>query len=125
MIYGMGTDLVEVSRIEKILKRWGEKFIARVYSPIETRYCKTKAFPSIHFAARFAAKESFLKSLGIGLGMGVSLKDIEVVNNEQGRPVMKLHRGAENRLREAGVTGVHVSVTHTRTHASAVVILEK
>jgi holo-[acyl-carrier protein] synthase len=125
MIYGIGTDLVEISRIEKILQRWGDRFIEKVYSPIETDYCQGKAFPSIHFAARFAAKESFLKSLGIGLGMGVGLKDIELINNEQGSPLMKVHNRAENILHERGVTGVHVSVTHTRKYASAVVILEK
>ena len=70
MIFGIGTDLVEVSRVEKILQKWGEKFLKKVFSQNEIEYCKKKAFPAIHFAARFAAKESFLKSLGIGLGMG-------------------------------------------------------
>jgi holo-[acyl-carrier protein] synthase len=125
MIYGVGTDLVDVIRIRKILEKWGDRFIGKVYSYNEIYYCQKKAFPPIHFAARFAAKESFLKSLGIGLGMGVGLKDIELLNNEQGSPHLKLHNRAEGVLREAGVTAVHVSLTHTRNHASAVVILEK
>jgi holo-[acyl-carrier protein] synthase len=125
MIYGVGTDLVEVSRIEKIIQRWGDRFITKVYSPDEIDYCQKKAFPPIHFAARFAVKESFLKSLGIGLGMGVGLKDIELINHEKGNPSMKLHNRAGDMLRDNGVTAVHVSLTHTRNYASAVVILEK
>jgi holo-[acyl-carrier protein] synthase len=125
MIYGVGTDLVDIIRIEKIIEKWGDRFIEKVYSHDEIDYCQKKACPAIHFAARFAAKESFLKSLGIGLGMGVGLKDIEMINNEQGRPILKLHNLAEELLSEAGVTAVHVSLTHTRKHASALVILEK
>jgi holo-[acyl-carrier protein] synthase len=125
MIYGIGTDLVEVSRIDKILQRWGEQFVTKVFTPVESDYCKKRAFPPIHFAARFAAKESFLKSLGIGLGMGVGLRDIEMINDQQGKPLLKLHERAENILREAEIKAVHVSVTHTRKYASAVVVLEK
>lgn len=125
MIYGIGTDLVDVIRIKKILEKWGDRFIGKVYSRVEIDYCQKKAFPAIHFAARFAAKESFLKSLGIGLGMGVGLKSIELINNEQGSPLLKLHNRAEEMLREAGVTAVHVSLTHTSNYASAVVVLEK
>ena len=125
MIYGVGTDLVDVIRIRKIIEKWGDRFIGKVYSHVEIDYCQKKAFPAIHFAARFAAKESFLKSLGIGLGMGVGLKDIELINNEKGSPLLKLHNRADEVLREAGVTAVHVSLTHTRNYASAVVILER
>jgi holo-[acyl-carrier protein] synthase len=125
MIYGVGTDLVDIIRIRKIIEKWGARFIEKVYSHDEIDYCQKKVSPTIHFAARFAAKESFLKSLGIGLGMGVGLKDIELINNEQGCPILKLHNRAEELLREAGVTAVHVSLTHTRNYASAVVILEK
>ena len=92
MIYGIGTDFVEVPRIEKILQKWGEKFTGRVYSKGEIDYCHNKAFPAMHFAARFAVKESFLKSLGIGLGMGVKLRDIEVINTPQGKPILKINQ---------------------------------
>ena len=125
MIYGVGIDIVEVLRVEKILQKWGDPFIAKVYSADETAYCKKKAFPAIHFAARFAAKESFLKSLGMGLGMGVGLKDIELINDLQGKPYLKTHNRAEAILREVGIMTIHVSVTHTREYANAVVILEK
>jgi holo-[acyl-carrier protein] synthase len=125
MIHGIGTDLVEVSRIERILKKWGDRFLQRVYANDEIEYCNNKAFPAIHFAARFAAKESFLKSLGIGLGMGVKLREIEVSNNELGSPVLKVNKKIGNILDNLGVNAVHVSMTHTREHAHAIVVLER
>lgn len=125
MIHGIGTDFVEVSRLEKILQRWGDRFIGKVYSQNEINYCQNKAFPAMHYAARFAAKESFLKSLGIGLGMGVKLKEIEVINNPQGYPVLKIHEKIKDNLDKLGITAIHISITHTREHAHAIVILEK
>ena len=125
MIYGIGTDLVEVNRMEKIIQRWGERFTEKVYSQDEIDYCTRKAYPAIHYAARFAAKESFLKSLGIGLGMGVSLKDIEVINNAQGNPQLKMNERIRKVLDTHGIISVQISMTHTRDHAHAVVILEQ
>jgi holo-[acyl-carrier protein] synthase len=125
MIHGIGTDFVEVSRIDKILQKWGDRFIGKVYTNDEIDYCKNKAFPAMHYAARFAAKESFLKSLGIGLGMGVRLKEIEVINNPQGSPILKIHERIKEILDKLGITAMHISMTHTREHAHAIVILEK
>ncbi len=125
MIHGIGTDFVEVSRIDKILQKWGDRFIGKVYTNDEIDYCKNKAFPAMHYAARFAAKESFLKSLGIGLGMGVRLKEIEVINNPQGSPILKIHERIKENLDKLGITAMHISMTHTREHAHAIVILEK
>jgi len=125
MIHGIGTDFVEVSRLERILKEWGDRFLDRVYAHDEIEYCKNKAFPAIHFAARFAAKESFLKSLGIGLGMGVKLKEIEVRNNTLGNPELKINEKVVSILDNLGVKAIHLSMTHTREHAHAIVILER
>ncbi len=125
MIHGIGTDFVEVSRLERILKEWGDRFLDRVYAHDEIEYCKNKAFPAIHFAARFAAKESFLKSLGIGLGMGVKLKEIEVRNNTLGNPELKINEKVASILDDLGVKAIHLSMTHTRGHAHAIVILER
>ena len=125
MIHGIGTDFVEVSRLERILKEWGDRFLDRVYAHDEIEYCKNKAFPAIHFAARFAAKESFLKSLGIGLGMGVKLKEIEVRNNALGNPELKINEEVVSMLDDLGVKAIHLSMTHTREHAHAIVILER
>ena len=125
MIHGIGTDFVEVKRIENILSRWGSRFLAKVFAKDEIEYCMKKSSPAVHFAARFAAKESFLKSLGIGLGMGVPLTCIEITNNDLGNPMLAIHGKANDFLRGLGVTAVHVSMTHTREHAQAIVILEK
>ena len=84
--------------LKKSFKNGVKNFLQKVYSQNEIEYCKNKAFPAIHFAARFAAKESFLKSLGIGLGMGVKLQDIEVINNEKGSPTLKVHESIKARL---------------------------
>lgn len=125
MIYGIGIDFVEVSRMEKILKRWEERFTNRVYSPLEIDYCKKRAFPTMHYAARFAAKESFLKAAGVGLWMGVRLKDIEILNNRKGRPEIKLHEKAKEILQDNGITTIYISLSHTAVLAVAMVILEK
>jgi holo-[acyl-carrier protein] synthase len=125
MIHGIGTDFVEVSRIERILKKWGDRFIDRVYAHDEIEYCKNRAFPAIHFAARFAAKESFLKSLGIGLGMGVGLREIEVSNNALGSPILKMNDKVAGILENLGVNAIHVSMTHTKEYAHALVVLER
>ncbi|HUH66747.1 MAG TPA: holo-ACP synthase [Syntrophales bacterium] len=125
MIHGIGTDLVEVKRIERILSRWGNRFLDKVFAHHEIEYCVKRTSPAIHFAARFAAKESFLKSLGIGLGMGVPLTAIEIRNNELGNPMLAIHGKADDLIKGLGVTAVHVSIAHTRAHAHAVVILEK
>ena len=124
MITGIGIDLVDVGRLKKIIAKWGCRFTGRFFSRREIDYCQKKAIPAIHFAARFAAKESFLKSLGIGLGMGVNLKDIEVMNDQQGKPDLILHDEAQRLLCERDVRKVHLSLTHTSESAVAVVILE-
>lgn len=124
MINGVGIDLVDVNRMKKLLAKWGDRFMGRFFSQHEIGYCQRKATPAIHFAARFAAKESFLKSLGMGLGMGVKLKDIEVINDHQGKPDLMLHGRAQRLISERGIRKVHLSLTHTSESAVAVVILE-
>jgi holo-[acyl-carrier protein] synthase len=125
MIYGAGIDIVEVRRMEEIIQKWGGRFVARVFSQGEISYCTSCALPAMHYAARFAAKESFLKSLGIGLGMGLCLRDIEVTSDRQGKPEVRLRGRAEDTLRRLGIGAVHVSLSHTRHSATAVVVLEK
>jgi len=79
----------------------------------------------MHYAARFAAKESFLKAGGIGLWMGIRLKDIEALNNREGRPEIKLHAKAKESLDDNGISAVHLSLSHTATLSVAMVILEQ
>jgi len=125
MVYGIGVDLVENERIDKIIARWGEKFLARVFSEREIAYCGRYAQASLHYGARFAVKEAFLKAIGTGMGRGVLLREIEVVNEDSGKPVVCLTGGARRHLDGVGVNRIHLSITHTKNYASAVVLLEK
>jgi holo-[acyl-carrier protein] synthase len=125
MIYGIGIDLVENSRLEKIIEKWGTKFLNRVFSTGEIQYCGKHVQSSTHYGARFAAKESFLKALGLGLGMGVNLRDIEVMHDKNGKPVLSLCAGAKDLIEKKKITKIHLSLTHTKKYASAIVLLEK
>jgi holo-[acyl-carrier protein] synthase len=125
MIQGIGIDLVENERIEKIITKWGEKFLERVFSEEEIKYCGRHIQASIHYGARFAAKEAFLKALGIGLGMGVKLREIEVVHDNSGKPDLSLRDGAHAQIEEREIRKIHLSLTHTKRYATAIVVLEK
>ena len=124
MIYGIGIDLVENSRLDKIIAKWGRKFLDRIYSEGEIQYCGRHAQASPHYGARFAAKESFLKALGLGLGMGVHLNDIEVVRDENGKPALSLYGEAKAQIKKRKITKIHLSLTHTKKYATALVVLE-
>ena len=125
MIEGVGIDLVETERLARIIARHGSKFLQRVFGEDEINYCSRHAEAAIHYSARFAAKESFLKALGIGLGRGVRLREIEVVHDGQGKPALMLRGEAEIHVKKRNISRVHVSLTHTKRHATAVVLLEK
>ena len=125
MIQGIGIDLVENERIKKIINKWGQKFLQRVFSEREINYCARHIQASIHYGARFAAKEAFLKALGIGLGMGVKLHEIEVVHDDQGKPDLSVRDGAQIQIEQKQIKKIHLSLTHTKNYASAIVLLEK
>ena len=125
MIEGIGIDLVENVRIEKIINKWGQKFLQRVFSEGEINYCGRHIQASLNYGARFAAKEAFLKALGIGLGRGVKLREIEVVHDDQGKPDLSLHGEANLQIEQRQIKRIHLSLTHTKNYATAIVILEK
>ena len=128
MIFGIGTDLVEVDRIKKELASHGEKFIDMLFTESERTYCTRAENFGIQaqcFAARFAAKEAFLKALGSGLRGGLKWKDVEVINNELGKPEIRMQNTAQEICENAGIDNVYVSLSHTKESAIAVVILEK
>ena len=125
MVYGIGIDLVETDRMAKIVGRWGAKFLERVFSAKEVEYCTRHADVAIHYAARFAAKEALLKALGIGLGMGARLKEIEVVRNNMGKPDIVLSGGARAHAEKQKIVRIHLSLTHTKKYATAFVVLEE
>lgn len=114
---GLGVDIVEINRIEKILART-PSFKARVFTEQEREYCDKKHKPAVHYAMRFAAKEAVLKALGTGIANGIRLCEVEVVHNAKGKPSPKLYGRAEQIAQEQGVLEVHLSLS--RTHETAV-----
>ena len=125
MIYGIGTDLVKIERIEKVIKKWGDRFIDRVFTPDEREFCFKRVSPYSAFALRFAAKEAFSKALGTGMKRGVAWRDIEVFHHKSGKPGLKLHGKSLALCREEEITAFHVSLSDEKEYGVAVVILEK
>jgi holo-[acyl-carrier protein] synthase len=124
MIKGIGTDIVEVGRIERESARLGPGFLGRLFTPGEIDYCEQRHRRFESYAARFAAKEAFLKALGTGGRDGISWQDIEVVRDARGRPELMLRGRAEALARERGVSKVFISLSHSRELAAAVAVLE-
>lgn len=124
MIYGIGTDIVEVQRVEdKILKRNG--FRELVFTPHEIAYCEQQAASYEHYAARFAAKEALLKAMGTGWGNGgVNFNEIEVRNDAAGKPELHLIGNAADRYAQLNIKQILVSLSHVKSTAVAMVIIE-
>lgn len=124
MIVGLGIDLVEIDRVRRMIESLGDRMYKRLFSDGEARYIRNKPLPAQHAAVRLAAKEAAFKALaGNDLARRITWTDVEVVSDSHGIPSIKLHGTAERRARELGVTRVHVSLTHTRETAGAVVVL--
>src|ERR1700742_2558092 len=124
MVIGVGTDLIEIERIEHSVARFGERFLERVFTPGEIAYCQAKKGSAESFAARFAAKEAAAKALGTGISRGVSWKEFEVTRERSGKPNLVLHGRAAELAAAMGVTRITLSLTHTRDMALAVVVME-
>ena len=125
MIVGTGIDIAEVDRIEHSLKRFGRRFVERVFTEGEIRYCESKANKAERYAARFAAKEAGMKAIGTGWSHGVRWRDIEVQRMPGGRPALKFHGRAGEFFAKLGAERAHLSLTHTKGTAMAFVILEQ
>lgn len=125
MIVGSGIDLVEISRIEQSVERFGKRFLNRVYTPAEQAYCLRKRNSAESLAARFAAKEAGAKALGTGISHGVSWLEIEVVREPSGRPTIRFHGRAAEIAQRMGVGHVALSITHTSALSMASVVVEK
>jgi holo-[acyl-carrier protein] synthase len=124
MIVGTGIDIAEVPRIQQSIERFGQRFLERVYTAGEMRYCDSKANRAERYAARFAAKEAAMKALGTGWNHGVRWRDCEVVRLPGGRPTIHFHGKAEEFAAKLGVKNAALSITHTKEQAFAQVILE-
>ena len=128
MIIGLGSDLADIRRIEATLERFGERFVARIFTDVERARSERKADRAASYAKRFAAKEACAKALGTGLRAGVFWRDMGVVNARSGQPTLALTGGAANRLAAitpAGRTAhIHLTLTDDHPYALAVVIIE-
>jgi len=124
MIVGTGIDIAEVPRIAESINRFGERFIRRVFTEGEIRYCDTKANRFERYAARFAAKEAAMKALGTGWNNGVRWRDVEVVREPGRRPTIKFHAKAAEVATRLNAKNISLSITHTAEQAMASVILE-
>jgi holo-[acyl-carrier protein] synthase len=127
VILGLGSDLIDIRRIERMIERFGDRFIDRIFTPAERRKCDGRANRAAGYARRFAAKEACSKALGTGFRRGVFWRDLGVVNLPSGRPTMRLTGGASLRLAEmtpAGMTArLDVTLTDEPPIAQAVVII--
>jgi holo-[acyl-carrier protein] synthase len=124
MIVGTGIDIAEVRRIAESIERFGERFLHRIFTEGEIRYCESKANRVERYAARFAAKEAAMKALGTGWNLGVRWRDVEVSRQPGGRPTIIFHRKAAEFAAQMGAVRVAVSLSHTAEQAIAQVILE-
>ena len=122
MVVGLGTDIVEIVRIGRMIERHGEHFLTRVYTEGEIKYCHRRKEAYQHFAGRWAAKEAVMKVLGTGFIRGISWHDIEVQTLKSGQPIVRLSGGARDRAHSLGIRQVLISISHCRSHATATAI---
>ncbi|MBI5806305.1 holo-ACP synthase [candidate division TA06 bacterium] len=121
MIVAIGTDIVKVERIEQAYKTYGRRFLQKVFTEEEARFCLSRKHPAPALAARFAAKETISKCLGTGFRRGVYPNLIEIVDNEKSRPTVKLHGKAA----EFGKDYIfHLSISHEKEFVIAVAVME-
>ncbi|MBR7144014.1 MAG: holo-ACP synthase [Lentisphaeria bacterium] len=120
MIVGIGTDIIEIARLARSL----EKVKAHCFTPAEVDYCERFRDNLTHYAGRWAAKEAFAKALGCGFGADCAWDDLEILNNENGKPVMTIAGKALQTFEKIGGETIHLSISHEKNHATAFVILE-
>ncbi len=124
MITGIGTDIISIERIKKIMNDRGEQFLNLVFTAGEKKYCQSKKFPWVHFAGRFAAKESVFKVLKTGWGLGVKWTDVEVIKSKNGEPGILLKGQTKLIARRKGIKKILLSISHDRKYAMATAIGE-
>jgi holo-[acyl-carrier protein] synthase len=123
-VYGVGIDLVKVERLEKLLERWGERFETRIFTELERQFCSGRKNRAACLALRFAAKEAFVKALGLGMRKPVLWLDVEVRQDALGKPEIFLTPPALQYCREKGIRSWHLSLTDDGRYGAAVVVIE-
>jgi holo-[acyl-carrier protein] synthase len=124
MIYGVGTDLIEVQRVARVLERYGERFARRILCEPELKRFRAHRQPVAYLAKRFAAKEAFSKALGTGIHAPANWHGVWVSNLRSGKPVLEYTPALAELLHKRGIKRSHLSITDERGMASATVILE-
>jgi len=124
MIYGTGVDIIECARIQKVMER-DLGFKDKIFTPGEIEYCESKNRNKYqHYAARFSAKEAFMKAIGTGWRFGIRFADIEVIHDELGQPHIRLHGKAKEFAETERFSKIHVSLSHVKELTTAIVIIE-
>jgi holo-[acyl-carrier protein] synthase len=124
MIIGIGTDIIEVTRVHEAMQKYGDRFARRIFTDTEIAYCSAKKTAALHYAGRFAAKEAAFKALEHGWGGSLGWKEVEITNEVSGAPRLSFHGKALELANEKKVRNVFVTISHIQDYASAVVILE-
>ena len=124
MIYGVGTDLIEIGRVRKVLERFGERFARRILCESELKRFRAHKQPVAYLAKRFAAKEAFTKALGTGIHAPANWHGVWVVNLKSGKPVLEFSAPLQALLQQRSIRNAHLSLTDEREIAAATVILE-
>jgi holo-[acyl-carrier protein] synthase len=123
-VVGIGVDVVECSRIEHSMERFGDRFLKRVFTEGEVAYSTSMKFPARHLAARFAAKEAVSKAFGTGIGKAMGWRDIDVQKKPSGEPFLVFSGPANDLARSRGVTNALITLSHTDHLAIACIVLE-
>ncbi len=123
MILGMGVDIIEIYRMRDAIKKWGDSFLTKIFTPREIKYSTARRFAPQHFAARFAAKEAVVKAFGEPIKHPIRWTEIEVLNDEEGKPMIEFHNDALRLKKKKKVGKVVVSMSHSENYAIANVIL--
>ena len=121
-IIGIGTDITECLRIARMVDRHAEMFIERVYTPREAQYCRSQKQSTESFTGRWCAKEAILKALGTGWRRGIAWRDMEILNDQAGRPIVELSGGTLEVAEQLGVTEILITISHCHTHATATAV---
>jgi holo-[acyl-carrier protein] synthase len=125
MIVGIGIDLVKISRIQEAVQRWDKRFLNRVFTPLEQQYCYARLDPYPHFSGRFAVKEAVFKAMGTGWRSGIRWSEIQVLNDNKGKPAVSVSGKIKQVMSDLGVTEIHVSISHDTDYAIGQVVLYK
>lgn len=124
MIVGVGIDSVSISRIAGLIEKYGRRFLKKIFTEDEIAEGLGRRDSAQYFAARFAAREAFFKALGTGWGRGISLREVSVIREESGRPLLSLSNRALEAAESRGTSTTHISLSHEAGTAQAIVILE-